>query len=167
MPYVTPTQLADLPGSQELAQVATAKHRPLISAVLMEATLRGGDRSAFTPEQIADADDALARIQAITETDDLVNGYLARRYTLPLPSTPGPLVTWSRHIVRYKLHGDRISGDGNDPVVRDYKDAIRFLEKVAKGEFSLGLEDPTTGDSAPGSFQFDTGSKVFGREHLP
>ena len=47
------------------------------------------------------------------------NAFALRRYTLPLPRSPGILVTWARAIVRYKLHPDRITGEGTDPVVRD------------------------------------------------
>jgi len=168
MPYVTLQQLSEMPGALELSQVASDKHGALVDAVLLELTLLGGDRSAYPADEIAGADRAKARIeQAIVEADALVDGYLGRRYTLPLASAPGILATWARAIVRYKLHGDRISGESNDPIVRDYRDALKFLEQIAAGKFSLGIEDPQTQGSTASDVQFDTGKKVFGREYLP
>lgn len=168
MQYVTLLQLAEIPGALELAQVASDQHGSVVDAALMELTLRAGDRSGWLSDDVAAADRAAARIiQAIDEASSVVDGYLARRYTLPLATTPGILVTWARAIVRYKLHSDRITDDRTDPVARDYRDAIRFLELVANGKFSLGVEDPTAGPGAAGEIQINPGSKVFGREHLP
>lgn len=168
MPYVTLPQLAEIPGALELAQVATDQHAAaVVDATLMELTLRDGDRSTWDPEDVAAADRAAARIlQAIEEAGSVIDGYLARRYALPLATTPGILVTWARAIVRYKLHSDRITDDRTDPVARDYRDAIRFLELVAAGKFSLGVEDPTTGANSS-EFVLNPGHKVFGREHMP
>lgn len=168
MAYLTLLQLAEIPGAKEMAQVASDKSKRAIDAGLMELTLRGGDRSAFSAEQIEAADGAAARIaQAITEATALVDGYLAKRYTLPLASPPEILVGWTRAIVRYKLHTDRQTEERTDPIVRDYRDAMGLLAQVAKGAFSLGIDDPTTGAGATGDVVFDPGRKVFGRQFLP
>ncbi|HZF97877.1 MAG TPA: DUF1320 domain-containing protein [Pseudoxanthomonas sp.] len=168
MLYVTLLQLSEMPGALELAQVASDKHGALVNAVLLELTLLGGNRSTYTAIEIAAADSAKARIvQAITEADALINGYLGKRYTLPLASPPGILTTWARAIVRYKLHGDRLSTETSDPIVRDYRDALKFLEQIAAGKFSLGIEDPTAQGSGLGEVRIDPGKKVFGREFLP
>ncbi len=162
--YVTLLQLSEMPGALELAQVASDKHGTLVDAALMELTLLDGDRSGY----IAAADDARERIeQAMVEADWLIDGYLGKRYTLPLSNAPGILTTWARAIVRYKLHGDRLSTEGNDPIVRDYKDALKFLEQIAAGKFSLGIEDPSSQGNGLGEVRIDPGKKVFGREFLP
>jgi phage gp36-like protein len=166
--YVTLAQLAELPGALELAQVASDAHGAVVDAELMEATLLNGDRSAYTPEQIAAADSARARIeQAMTESAAVIDGYLGKRYTLPLAATLPILATWARSIARYRLHASRISDDRTDPIARDYRDAVRFLEQVAAGKFSLGLDDPERAPSAAGDIRIDPGSKVFGRRVLP
>lgn len=168
MPYVTLLQLAESPGALELAQVASTQHSAVVDAELMEGTLRVEDRSAYTAGQIAAADEAKARIlELIKEADGLIDGYLARRYALPLATPPGLLVTWARAIVRYKLHPDRDGDDRSDPVVRDYRDALKFLQQVSEGKFSLGIEDPTTGAAVVGDVRFESGAKVFGRQELP
>lgn len=164
--YLTTAQLAERPGALELAQVASDAHGAVVDAQLMEATLTGGDRSSYTPDEIAAADEALARIDdAITEASGVIDGYLGQRYKLPLPNAPDVLVAWARSIVRYKLHGDRISDERADPIARDYRDAIKFLSEVAAGRFSLGVADP---DKVPESdVRIESGKKVFGREVLP
>lgn len=168
MRYLTLLQLAEMPGALELAQVATDKHAAIVEAELMELSLREGDRTSYTADEIAAADAAVARIeQAGTESDDLIDGYIGRRYALPLASVPGILITWARAITRYKLHGDRISDANTDPIARDYRDAIKFLTLVSEGKFSLGIEDPTSQGSGPGDVQINTGHKVFGRDYLP
>lgn len=164
--YVTLIQLAEIPGALELAQVASDSHKPVVAAELMELTLRDGDRSDFTAEEIEAADEARDRIeQAAREATGLVDGYIGKRYRLPLPNPPKILATWARSITRYKLHANRISDERTDPIARDYRDALKFLEQVAKGQFSLGLDDPE--DAGAGEVRMDPGHKVFGRRYLP
>ena len=168
MPYVTLPQRAEMPGALELAQVASDRHAAIVDAVLMESTLLDGDRSAWAPDQIAAADAARTRIEtAMEEADGLIDGFLGRRYTLPLSKSPVLLVTWARAIVRYKLHGDRISTEDKDPIVRDYRDAMKLLQLIADGKFSLGVDDPGTAPGALGEIVIDPGQKVFGRKFLP
>lgn len=159
MPYVTHAQLAERPGARELAQVATDAHAPVIDAELMELTLTGGDRSAYTPEDIAEADAALERIDdAVADADGLIDGYLAKRgYELPLNPVNRLVVTWSRDITRYLLHKDRLTAESTDPILRNYKDAIRALEKVVEGKLSLGIGDEQT-TPGTGEPEFTCGS---------
>ncbi len=166
--YVTPAALAELPGAQELSQVASTAHdAALVDYALMDATLRGGDRSAFAAPAVAAADMALQRIEAaIEEADGVIDGFLRmRRYALPLSPVPSIVVTWARAITRYLLHKDRLSADSTDPIVRDYNDAMKLLRLVADGKFSLGADD-TTAPTSSGSPQFDAPPRVFDRNGL-
>lgn len=164
MAYITPAQLADIPGALELSELTSNRAWRPVKPELMDATLRGGDRESFPSEDVARADMALARIEAVIgDATAIIDGYLARRYELPLGRLPTILVAWARSIVRYKLHDDRQTGEGTDPVVRDYRDAIKFLEQVAAGKFSLGLDDPSAGSAGAGEIQIHPGDKQFGR----
>lgn len=168
MHYVTLLQLAESPGALELAQVASASHGAVVDAELMDRTLRGEDRSSHPADAIAAADEAKARIlEHIDDATGVIDGYLARRYTLPLGSPPKILATWARAIVRYRLNKDRSGDERTDPVARDYRDAIKFLQQVAEGKFSLGVEDPDQGPATDGEVRFESGAKVFGRRALP
>ncbi len=142
--YITPAQLAESPRAQEIAQVATPENAPIVETVLMDAVLRGLDTSAFAPDQVALANQALATVAAaIADVNQLIDGYLAKRYTLPFAAFPTLLTTWARALVRYRLHKDQIGDAATHPIARDYRDAIKFLSLVADGTISLGAGDPT------------------------
>ncbi|MGK4362095.1 gp436 family protein [Ectopseudomonas chengduensis] len=167
MQYITADQLAERPGARELAQVATAAHMAIVPAELMEATLRGADRSIWTAPQVASADDALQRIEdAVRQAEGLVDGYLARRgYGLPLSPVPELVTGWVRDIARYLLHKDRQGREDNDPIVRAYRDALKFLELIAQGKFSLGALDPIQNNPSTIDVRFDSAPSVFDRKN--
>ncbi|NII74208.1 phage gp36-like protein [Dyella sp. SG562] len=165
--YVTTAQLAERPAARELAQVATRERDAIVDDTLMDATLRGLDRSAWTPEDIAIADDALARIvEAIGEADGIIDGYLAKRYPVPLTRVYPVVTNWSRAITRYLLHKDRHSMEQNDPIVRDYRDAQKLLQLAATGQFSLGADDPVLTDPQDNDVQFVSDGNPFRRKSL-
>jgi phage gp36-like protein len=174
MDYITPAELAERPGAREIAQTASQQHQMVRDDALMDATLRGQDRAAWTPEQIAAADAALARVRdAVAEAGALIDGHLAQRgYTLPLALPPGSagrnmLGVWARAITRYLLNQDRITDEGKDPVARDYRDALKLLGQLAVGKFSLGLDDPVQGASAGSvDVRFHGAEPVFSRAGL-
>lgn len=162
--YITPAQLADQPGAEELAQVATPERDAIVDAALMDATLRGTDRSAWQAADIAVADSALARInQAITDASGLIDGFLSQRYQLPLASVPGMVVVWARSLVRYALHKNRITDPKSDPIARDRTDAMNMLQLTATGKFSLGVPDPAPSSDAP---QFSAPGRTFTGDSL-
>ena len=112
MPYISTAELAERPGARELALAASSDTAPVVAYALMDATLRGADRSAWTPEQVVAADAALQRVQdAVAEAGAVIDGYLAQRgYALPLslpPTSTGKslLTAWARSIARYLLRG--------------------------------------------------------------
>jgi len=165
--YCEPLQLLDALSTRELAQVATPDRAPVIADDLMDATLRGTDRSAFDPADVAIADQALARIQqALEDADQLIDGFLRTRkpspYTVPLDPVPGLVTVWARSIARYMLHKDRATpgGESQDPILRDYRDAQKLLSQVAAGTFSLGGDDPQPPAGA-GSAEISKGCGVF------
>lgn len=159
--YITHAQLAERPGSKELAQVATPEQHRVVDTALMQATLLGADRAAWPEADIAVADAALARINdAVSDAAALIDGFLGKRGYLPLNPVPGVVTTWCRAISRYFLHQHRLNADDKDPITRDYKDALRLLQLTADGKFSLGIADAvvTTGAGMP---EFTPGSSTF------
>jgi len=168
MQYITAVQLAERPGAKELSQVATAEHLRIVPAGLMEATLRGGDRSAWTADELVAADDAMQRIEdTVSQAESLVDGYLARRgYNLPLNPVPDLVTGWVRDIARYLLHKDRGGKEDSDPIVRAYKDALKFLDLTANGRFSLGGNDPIQTNPNSLDVRFDASPNVFSRDQL-
>lgn len=165
--YVTSAQLADRPGPQELAQVATPGNAAVVDYTLMDATLRGLDRASFPADDVAIADAALARItDAVNDADALIDGFLAKRgYALPLATVPNIIVNWSRVIARYYLHQDRISDASTDPIARDYRDALKLLQLTADGKFSPGISDPAL-PTGGGAVEVSAPDRVFTEDTL-
>jgi len=175
--YITFIELAERPGAREIAQVASQFNQAVRDDALMDATLRGTDRSAWTAEQVANADAALRRVSdAIGEAGALIDGFLVQRgYTLPLvlpPSSTGKtvLTSWARAITRYLLNQHRITDESKDPVARDYRDAMKMLALLAQGKFSLGGADPAADPNGPAAsstdVRFSGDVNVFGRDQL-
>lgn len=169
--YCTPVQLADAGLVRELAECATPKRFAVVADELFEATLRGEDRSSFDSAEVLIADEALTHVlSALSDATGVIDGYLSLRkpvaYPLPLAPVPGIVVTWARWIARYLLNQDRVgTQEQTDPVVRDYKQAIRFLELTRDGKFSLGASDPLAPASS-GSPAVSGPERVFTHETL-
>ncbi|TBU75201.1 gp436 family protein [Phytopseudomonas daroniae] len=165
--YISHTELHERPGARELAEVATAQHERMVPYELMEAALTGADRSAWSDEENARADDALQRIDdARRDAGAVIDGYLAKRGYLPLDPVPGIVVAWCRAITRYFLHQHLISADDKSPIVRDYRDALKFLQLTAEGKFSLGADDPVQNDPNLVDVRFEASPNVFSRNQL-
>lgn len=174
MPYISTAELAERPGAREIALHATSDGAATVDYALMDATLRGSDRSSWLADDIAQADAALQRVQdAVAEAGAIIDGYLAQRgYALPLdlpPTSTGKslLTAWARAIARYLLNGDRPADEGKDPIARDYRDALKMLAQLAAGKLSLGATDPAApANSASTDVRFDSAPAVFGRSQL-
>lgn len=81
--------------------------------------------------------------RALTDTDAVIDGYLADRYTLPMASTPPLIADLAQAIAIYKLH----VYTPNDKIVEDYKNALRQLEQIGKGVIRLSVEGVTAAET--------------------
>lgn len=165
MSYVTLQQLIDKPGVQELSQVASTAHQALVNPDLLQATLLDEDRSAWSSDEQALADQARARIEEIqTEVDQTIDAHIRRRVaTVPVLPVPSVLTRIARAFVRYELHKD-LQADDKHPVVRDYKDKLKLLEAIRDGKVTLGVDDPLAqSESGLGEVRFESTPPVFGR----
>ncbi|MCL4492330.1 MAG: DUF1320 domain-containing protein [Nitrospirae bacterium] len=82
---------------------------------------------------------------AIAYADQLIDGYLRGRYTLPLSTVPGLIKTLSVDLAIFHLYGRKSDDEFPDAVMARYKNAIKLLEQIQKGLISLGIETSTTG----------------------
>lgn len=161
--YLTPADLLQSPGALELGQGAADKDASTIDATLMTLTIEAGDRSAYTADQIADADAALVRInRVIADVGELIDGYLAvARFALPLASVPGILRGWATDLFRYRLH----DGLGEDSqIAARHKNAIKALEAVRDRKLSIGIAD--TAATSAGEVLTNAPGRVFTRAEL-
>lgn len=97
--------------------------------------------------------------RALEDADELINGHLDGRYPLPLATVPRVLVRIACSLARYHLEESCATDRIND----DYKASLKMLEKIGRGELSLGLstegERPEPGTSSV----VISGGHVFGR----
>ncbi|TKI08661.1 gp436 family protein [Martelella alba] len=90
-----------------------------------------------------------------------IDSYLAGRYPVPWPDTPGILVGICCDIARYELTGAETQ---NTEEIRErYEDALRYLERVADGRITLGrLPNGQVAEGASVA-RFTSSGRVFGR----
>jgi len=148
MPYTTPTKLLDQFGDTEMALLAAPEY-PNIDNTLLRLTVTAGDRSAYSAQDIADADQALVNLQtAIGSAERLIDSYISQRYPLPLGQAfidASSLPEFCNDIVRYKLSDNRAT----EEVESRKDDARRWLRDISMNKASLGELD-TSVASAPG-----------------
>lgn len=165
--YVTLAELADRPGPEELSQAATPGRRRAVDPDLLDALLRGQPVADWTPEEIEVGALTLdVIVSAVNDAQAYIDGFLQQRGYLPLEQRFGIVTGWARAITRYLLHKDRLGpGEEKDPIVRDYRDAVKFLQLTADGKFSLGQDDPTLPPGGGGP-QVCTSGRTFSGELL-
>lgn len=76
---------------------------------------------------------------ALADADQVINGYAAGTYAVPLVPVPDLVTRWACDIARYFLHRDGVP----ELVEKNYKAALLTLKDVAKGDLILecqGLE---------------------------
>lgn len=98
---------------------------------------------------------------AIADADRLIDGYVGKKYDLPLAAAPAILQQLSADIARYKLHKDAPT----ETVRNNYQDALRQLRDIAAGNLVLdvaGAEPARAG----GTVQFDAPDRVFTNDTL-
>lgn len=104
---------------------------------------------------------------AITYADQLIDGYLRGRYTLPLSTVPTFLRKLSIDLVIFYLYGRRPEIQ-NDNVEKKYTNTLKILEQIQAGKIALG--DDTSGEDLPGKGEYKTNKteddKIFSKEVL-
>jgi phage gp36-like protein len=110
--------------------------------------------------------------QAIRDANGEVDSYIGQRYVLPLPFVPDVLASQALNIARYKLflrRGIR-EGTADESVVTAYRDAVKWLEKIATGKASLPIPDGSGGSNGtvqnPSKASISGPGRIFSRETL-
>jgi len=133
-------------------------------AVKQDMIYRYGDREviALTDRTDTGAINDAVLDGALAAADDEMNPYLAGKVRLPLAAVPKVLKHFACDIARYRLCGGQVVE--TEEIRNRYKDAIRFLENVASGKISLGLDANNAPAPAQNTVQFRPGTRVFSRE---
>lgn len=105
---------------------------------------------------------------AIADACAEIDGYLAKRYRVPLSSPPQVIPKFAKDIAIYNL----VSRTGIDESEREktflnrYNAAINFLLAVAKGTIDIGVGEKDSGNVAANGFRMQSSNRVFSRDSM-
>lgn len=107
---------------------------------------------------------------AIEDADAEIDGYLNKRYDVPVRNPPKVLNKYSKDIAAYNL-ASRSGIDEDDrekTILTRYNAAIRFLENVAKGIVEIGDNGSGSGTEikAASGFNLKSQKRLFSRESM-
>ncbi|MBF0568284.1 MAG: DUF1320 domain-containing protein [Nitrospirae bacterium] len=86
-----------------------------------------------------------ARVNAaISAADEIINGYMRGRYTVPLSPAPGLIVGISVDISIFKLYERRFATELPQSIQTRYDNAIKLLREIQAGTVVLDIEIPAT-----------------------
>lgn len=79
--------------------------------------------------------------KALNDASEVIDGYLASKYVLPLATTPGIVADLCQSIAIYKLHITQ----PDEKIVRDHQDGLKALRDIADGRLRVPVAglDPT------------------------
>ncbi len=103
--------------------------------------------------------DTSVTTRAIADADAEIDGYCKAVYDVPFSPVPVMVRKISVDIAIYNLYARR-KGAPEDRRNR-YKDAIKFLENVAKGIVDLGSDAPSVDDDAGAESSSDIDDRIF------
>lgn len=91
--------------------------------------------------------------EAIAYAEELIDGYLRGRYTVPLSPVPELIKRLSVDMAVFHLYSRRFELVMPESMLQRRKEIIRLLEHIQKGNVSLGIESLDTG---PGQGYYKT-----------
>lgn len=122
-------------------------------------------------EEPAQREELVAPIidEAIADADGEIDGYLAKRYAVPLAPVPKVINKFSKDIAVYNLFS-RIGideGTGEKTYLNRYNAAVKFLTLVAEGKVSIGADiDGDPASAAAAGFSIRSSPRLFSRNQM-
>lgn len=140
MPYTTYDEMLLRYGKTKLQQL-TDREQPLLGEPVVSV--------------IEDA------IQAAAE---LIDGYAAAKYRVPLSPVPAPVRVWCQDIAFYRLHSSL--GSVPEDVRLAFEDAIAALKDMARGLIAFQVEGKPSENAPGGGVQLESPGRIFGPQSL-
>nr|DAR93075.1 MAG TPA: head to tail adaptor [Caudoviricetes sp.] len=118
-------------------------------------------------EDPAEREELVAPIidEAIADADGEIDGYLAKRYAVPISPAPKIINKCSKDIAVYNLFSRIGIDESTDQktYLNRYNQAIKFLTLVAEGKVSLGAESDDPATAAATGFSVKSNPRIFSR----
>lgn len=105
---------------------------------------------------------------AIEDADGEIDGYLAKRYTVPILPAPKIINKCSKDIAVYNLWARCGIDESTDQktYLNRYNAAIKFLTLVAEGKVSIGARADDPKAAAATGFSVKSSPRLFSRDSL-
>lgn len=126
-----------------------------------------GKNEYLPPEEIETK--MLPKIEeAIVDADAEIDGYLNKRYPVPLVNIPEMITKISKDIAVYNLmsRSGIDEGEGEANYLTRYKAAITYLTKVAEGKFDIGIQDSSPTQKVSSTFHFQSNAPIYNRNSM-
>ncbi|MEG1845090.1 MAG: DUF1320 domain-containing protein [Clostridia bacterium] len=106
--------------------------------------------------------------QAIGDADGEIDGYLAKRYAVPISNPPKIINKCSKDIAVYNLFSRIGIDESTDQktYLNRYNSAIKFLTLVAEGKVSIGVESDNPQTAAATGFSVHSNTRIFSRDTM-
>lgn len=105
---------------------------------------------------------------ALEDARSEIDGYLVKRYPVPLANPTKVIVKYTKDIAVYNLFSRMgiLASDREDNYRQRYKDAINYLTKVAEGKLALGGESDNPVQQAQTGFRLEGSQRLFSRNSM-
>ncbi len=138
----------------------------LINASSEEKLIQLTDDENLAPATIDPADPDCVKIigrinDAIDYADQLIDGYLRSRYTLPLSAVPKLIKRLSVDLALFYLYGRRFDTEIPEGMTARYNNATKILGNIQAGKLSLGTGE--TEPAAPAEGEYRTNKETTDR----
>lgn len=121
-------------------------------------------------EDPAEREELVAPIidEAIADADGEIDGYLAKRYAVPITPAPKIINKCSKDIAVYNLFSRIGIDESTDQktYLNRYNQAIKFLTLVAEGKVSIGAETDDPANAAATGFSVQSNPRLFSRDKM-
>ena len=126
-----------------------------------------GDRYIEDPQKRREMLEPLAR-EAIGDADAEIDGYLMKRYPVPMSPVPAVIRKYSKDIAVYNLFSRIGIDESTDQktYLNRYNAAIKFLTLVAEGKVSIGTETEDPASAAATGFSAKSNPRLFTRAKM-
>ncbi len=132
-----------------------------IIKLVQEATL-----AQMTDDTAGVTVDAAKVTEAIAKADALIDGYLTGRYTVPLTTVLVIIRSASIDIAVYELYSRRGERGVPENVTDRYKNAIKTLTEIQRGNILLGVAAPDSQTSNPIQTDKTDEDRIFSEDAL-
>lgn len=105
---------------------------------------------------------------AVEDAEAEIDGYLNKRYPVPLKIVPGVINKFAKDITIYNLMARTgiDEGEREKTFLNRYRDAIKYLTLVSEGKADIGISINTSQGTAATGFKISTSDKLYGRNNL-